>query len=83
MNLANSLKRIGRLEEALEKYLKAQKIYENHYGTSHTKTSFIYHNLGSIYIKLEEYELAKSFTEKALAIRKRDYGLSHQFTKKT
>jgi Flp pilus assembly protein TadD len=35
MNLAVSLKRIGRVEEALEKYHKAQKIYENHYGTSH------------------------------------------------
>jgi tetratricopeptide (TPR) repeat protein len=83
MNLANTLSDIGRLEEALEKYLKAQKIYENYYGTSHTKTSFIYHNLGSIYIDLEEYELAKSFTEKALAICKRNYGLSHQETKNT
>jgi Flp pilus assembly protein TadD len=35
MNLGISLKKIGRLEEALEKYLKAQKIHENHYGTSH------------------------------------------------
>jgi tetratricopeptide (TPR) repeat protein len=80
MNLANSLNRIGRLEEALEKYLKAQKIYENHHGTSHVKTSFIYHNLGDIYIDLEEYELAKSFTEKALAIFKIEYGISHQLT---
>jgi tetratricopeptide (TPR) repeat protein len=35
MNLAISLKKIGRLEEALEKYLRAQKIFENYYGTSH------------------------------------------------
>jgi Flp pilus assembly protein TadD len=49
MNLGISLKKIGRVEEALEKYLKAQKIFENHYGTSHVKTSLIYNNLGSIY----------------------------------
>jgi tetratricopeptide (TPR) repeat protein len=77
MNLASSLKLIGRIEEALEKYLKALKILENHYGTSNVSTSFIYHNLGRIYIDLKEYQLAKSFTEKALAIRKKDYGLSH------
>jgi tetratricopeptide (TPR) repeat protein len=59
------------------------KIEENHYGTSHVLTSHIYYNLGWIYIKLEEYELAKSFTEKALAIQKREFGISHQETKKT
>jgi tetratricopeptide (TPR) repeat protein len=35
MNLAVSLQKLGILEEALEKFLKAQKIFENHYGTFH------------------------------------------------
>jgi tetratricopeptide (TPR) repeat protein len=55
MNLANSLCNIGRIEEALEKYLKAQNLFENHNETSYASTSFIYHNLGLIYIDIEEY----------------------------
>jgi tetratricopeptide (TPR) repeat protein len=83
MNLAVSLKKIGRLEKALENCLKAQKIFENHYGTSHVESSFLYHNLGWIYIDLKEYDQAKSFTEKALTIQKREFGLTHQNTNKT
>ncbi len=54
---------------ALHYFGKALEIRESYYGTRHSETAKIFHNIGSTYYDMADLENAESYLKKALDIR--------------
>jgi tetratricopeptide (TPR) repeat protein/predicted Ser/Thr protein kinase len=69
LNIAATLRRQDRLEEAEEFYKSAQQIWVDAFGPTHPDVAAVHNNLGVLYLDMERYEDAKAESEKALKIK--------------
>ncbi|MCR9166304.1 MAG: tetratricopeptide repeat protein [Nannocystaceae bacterium] len=70
LNIASTLRRQGRLEEAEESYQAAQKIWVDAFGPTHPDVAAVHNNLGVLYLDMERYEDSKAQSEQALRIKR-------------
>ena len=68
INIATIYAHLYNYEDALERYSEVLENYKNTLD-DHTKVA-IFNNVGNIYYTIEQYEKAKAFFEKALALAK-------------
>ncbi|MGN0639074.1 MAG: tetratricopeptide repeat protein [Huintestinicola sp.] len=60
----------GDHENALDSYKRSLQIRENTPGAKDSDIAYSYHNIGTAYQKMGNFELAKTYHEKALEIRR-------------
>lgn len=80
-NKAMAEKSISLNKESIEDYKKATDIFINKKGEKAPELVDIYQSLGNIYLSLNEFDLAISYTQKALDINVYNYGNYHTTTK--
>ncbi len=70
LNIAATLRRQERLDEAEVFYKAAQRIWVDAFGPSHPDVAAVHNNLGVLYLDMKRYEDAKTESEKALEIKR-------------
>ena len=75
--LGATYERLGKTEEALEKYQSSLEILEWDLGENHPDVSVAHYNLGNYYASIERYGEATTHYEKSILIElKKDWGSS-------
>ena len=59
-------KNLGKLNEAIDAYLKAENVYINNFGESNYRLGFVYTNLGNIYKQKGNFADALKYHQQAL-----------------
>ena len=65
-------KNLGRLNEAIESYLYAEKIYIDSLGKDHTRLGYLYTNLGNIYKQKGNFSDALKYHQQSLIVLSTD-----------
>ena len=76
-SLGNIEFKMGKYEEALQRYLKALKLTQQKYGENHLSVATSYGNIGVIYTELDENAKALECLQKALEIKLTLQGENH------
>jgi tetratricopeptide (TPR) repeat protein len=76
---------IGVISAARKKFQKALEFYQKHlkinldkFGMSHSEVALSFHNIGTLYIEIDDLEKAINCLEKSLKIRKVIFGHYHE-----
>jgi tetratricopeptide (TPR) repeat protein len=81
-NIGNVYKEQGKLDQALEMYVKCLNIEKGHYGDKNFNLIDTYYNLSLLYEKLNYKQKSLEFAKKAYSISSSHYGKNHQKTNK-
>ncbi len=76
-NLASAYVKLGRIEEAMDLYIRVLDLDKNTLGTDHPKYATTLGNLGQVYAQLGYFQQSRKLLTQGLAIKRRKFGSRH------